>query len=623
MNEVKKTKYRTFDEVYENYEGRNNILIALSIKKGSNILYLGNNKAHIRFLSNLGNLCICNGIDQLTSITESFDTIIADRFFDSIVWNQKIDFLLKLLTLKKESGHIYIFANNKLAIRYFSGTREEESSLPYGNLVVSNHLLSFREWERLIKSTGEEFKFYFPYPDLDFTNTIYTNDPKLGQIQSVETLFKDYRLMMFNDVQALNEINKSGYFKDFSNCFLIEIGSPSNVEMIKFSLERKPEFQMMTSILKNGTERSVEKKCICNAGIKHLDKIEEYYHRFNKYNQNLNIAYCPLKRKSQDTLEFKYITGENLEEKIELAVMKRDRSKIESYLKIIDELASVGERSPFKPNQRFYDVFGKRNYSLLENQECYDIANIDLIFGNVICNNKYYAIDYEWVFDCTIPKSYILFRTLLHSYALSKLEPSDLEALYELCGINEQLKDIFMEMEYSFQDYVSHLKISDIQKEYHLLKLFPYDLEQRIRKIELIQGEDKHTYYFDNGPSFNETFDIVPGIDVKLLIHGKSILGIHQLTVDGKAVSFTTNADLIDGNNYYFLNDPEICICAPAGNQLDIDGYFYLFNDGNIDRIVELMNLIGELAGQNHALQKHLDSLLSHRIVRLLDRKKK
>ncbi|WP_304646715.1 hypothetical protein, partial [uncultured Dubosiella sp.] len=84
---MKKTKYRTFDEVYENYEGRNNILIALSIKKGSNILYLGNNKAHIRFLSNLGNLCICNGIDQLTSITESFDTIIADRFFDSIVWN--------------------------------------------------------------------------------------------------------------------------------------------------------------------------------------------------------------------------------------------------------------------------------------------------------------------------------------------------------------------------------------------------------------------------------------------------------------------------------------------------------------------------------------------------------
>lgn len=620
---MKKTKYRTFDEVYENYEGRNNILRVLSIKKGSNILYLGNNKAHIRFLSKLGNLKVCENFEAARELNENFDVIIVDRLFDTITWNEKLEWLGFLKKIKKHSGHIYLFANNKLAIRYFSGTYEEGSTIPFGNLLESNHLLSYKEWKQLIKSMNEEYKFYFPYPDLDFVNVIYTKDPKLGQIPNAETLFKDYRLILFNDVQALNEINKSGYFKDFSNCFLIEIGTPSSIEMVKFSQERKEIYQMMTWILQKKNEKIVEKKCLYPAGISHLDKIEEYYHRFNSYNKNPNIAYCDLKRKSRNVLQFQYIIGENLEEKVEIAVQKNDIYKIKEYLKIIDELASVGSQTSFSPNQRFFEVFGERDYSLLEKQECFDVANIDLIFGNVICNDKYYAIDYEWVFDCTIPKSYIMFRTLFHSYGLSQLKKEDLDTLYELYGINDALKEIYLNMEIHFQEYVSDSKLSDILKEYHLLKLFPEEIERRMRRFEIHQNNQITTYCSDTLPTLDIQFDIEPNQNIDLIIHGKCILEIRHLMVDGKEVSFMTNAALIDGKTYYFINDPQIHIEAQNGNKLSIEGYFYLFNDGNVDRMVELMNLCDELSKRNQALENHLLYRISHKLARLFGSGKK
>lgn len=117
----------------------------------------------------------------------------------------------------------------------------------------------------------------------------------------------------------------------------------------------------------------------------------------------------------------------------------------------------------FEENQEFLDVFGKQDQTLLLNEKCIRFCDIDVILENVILTdeNKYFILDYEWVFDCTVPISFIMYRAILHSIAISKLKREEIELIYEHYGITKELRKVYLAMEESFQHYVSDVKIGD------------------------------------------------------------------------------------------------------------------------------------------------------------------
>ncbi|MFR3431553.1 MAG: hypothetical protein ACLTTH_16385 [Holdemanella porci] len=76
------------------------------------------------------------------------------------------------------------------------------------------------------------------------------------------------------------------------------------------------------------------------------------------------------------------------------------------------------------------------SYSQMKN--LYVFVDIDIILENVVLteNNKFYILDYEWVFDCTVPISFILYRAILHSMAISELPDEQIDELYKRYGIS-------------------------------------------------------------------------------------------------------------------------------------------------------------------------------------------
>lgn len=141
--------------------------------------------------------------------------------------------------------------------------------------------------------------------------------------------------------------------------------------------------------------------------------------------------------------------------------MKHDQlDKIIEIMDLLYKINAYGDIIDFKVNQEFIDVFGKQDESLLLDQKCIRFCDIDVILENVILtqNHTYSILDYEWVFDCTIPVSFIMYRAILHSIALSKLNEEEIEKIYLRYGITKELKEVYLAMEEHFQAYVSDLK---------------------------------------------------------------------------------------------------------------------------------------------------------------------
>ena len=130
---------------------------------------------------------------------------------------------------------------------------------------------------------------------------------------------------------------------------------------------------------------------------------------------------------------------------------------------LLYEIISDGIIESFNVNEEFLNVFGNHDFELLSNEKSIRFCDIDIILENVVLtkNKKFYILDYEWVFDCTVPISFILYRAILHSMAISKLPSEQIDKLYKRYGISTELRGLYLSMEEHFQNYVSDKKISD------------------------------------------------------------------------------------------------------------------------------------------------------------------
>ena len=208
--------------------------------------------------------------------------------------------------------------------------------------------------------------------------------------------------------------------------------------------------------------------------------------------------------------------------------MKHDQlDKIIETMDLLYKINTCGDIVDFKVNQEFTDVFGKQDESLLLDQKCIRFCDIDVILENVILtqNHTYSILDYEWVFDCTIPVSFIMYRAILHSIALSKLNEEEIDKIYLRYGITEQLKTLYLSMEENFQHYVSDEKISDY---YNKLRMYLLDLHKEEEKdlLDIIVNGQKNTL-FNSKQMHYETN--VENQDVNIQFGKKSILKLNSI----------------------------------------------------------------------------------------------
>ena len=75
----------------------------------------------------------------------------------------------------------------------------------------------------------------------------------------------------------------------------------------------------------------------------------------------------------------------------------------------------------------------------------------------------------------------------------------------------------------------------------------------------------------------------------KLKLNAKSIFKVISLELNGETIDFQINADIVNNNDYYCLNQPVISIDCQSEGILKLSLEIFYFNEDCIDNIVYLM----------------------------------
>ncbi len=595
-------KYRDF---YNNIKYRTNVFEWYPFKEDAKLLYVGDSAIlESYFLQRFK--CSTTSLSDLDSLNDStFDYIIVDGEFDCMDDKEKA--LCDLLNKLDLEGQLILLTNNKLALRYFAGVKEFESDEFFGNLKKHTNLYSKNQWDTLFSKLKVHAQYYYPYPDYFLTTQVLSDEWLTGNINLEYEDCHEFRYRFFNENIALQSLVESGDFATFSNSFMIILSNhKSNIIYSKISSERKDNFKICTNILKDQDTYRVEKIALDPSGISHFERIHQFY-KTTKHNDLFH--YCPVQLEN-NTLIFDFIKGENLESIVNGYVKHDQLDKIFETMDLLYKINTYEDLVDFKINQEFIDVFGKQDESLLSNQKCIRFCDIDVILENVILtnDNSYSILDYEWVFDCTVPISFIMYRAILHSIALSKLKKAEIDQIYLRYGITKELKEVYLAMEEHFQAYVSDLKIRDY---YSSLPRQVIDLRKEIDRhyVDIIIGDDKE-YVFNSGQIHYEKE--VGCSDFKIEFGKKAIFKLNEIKVNGNIVSnFKTNATFVIHDDYYFIDVPQIDVQNKEAGLFEFDFYMYYYGEDCIGNIINLIDA-------NHSLNEELNRLKSSKLYRFM-----
>lgn len=227
----------------------------------------------------------------------------------------------------------------------------------------------------------------------------------------------------------------------------------------KFNNSRKPEFQLLTTIEKEGEnifsyKKSLSKKAddFLNSMIKNYEKMIE-----------VSFSIIPAKpEKLENKIKFEYKNGETFERMLFKSFEKKDKEKFLSIIKKFVYLLEKNKIVEDFTSDDFNKIFENDSEKNRKKQKLIEIGCLDINFDNIVKDTKnddIFLIDYEWFFDFPLPIKYITFRSITSFYiknsSYNLIKFIDIEELYEVLNISKKDRDIFIRYEYNFQKYVN------------------------------------------------------------------------------------------------------------------------------------------------------------------------
>ncbi|MFP3153691.1 hypothetical protein LQZ18_04535 [Lachnospiraceae bacterium ZAX-1] len=278
-----------------------------------------------------------------------------------------------------------------------------------------------------------------------------------------------------------------------------------------------------------------------------------------------------------DQVILEYIEGTTLEEELDTLL---DRKQIDGVLQLIGEAATqirtIKDQKEFEKSPEFVEVFG--DAQLPGGLLAAPAANIDMLFSNILVNDNWNIIDYEWTFLFPIPTNYIVFRAI-HYYieSAAKRWTVKIKNPYEQLGISTAEMIAYERMEQNFQKYTQgdHVALGTL---YHAMGQAAIPISDILERID----ERKLQVYFDRGDGFKESDScfIESGTQGKFQAIVQLPKGVVRLRLDPslkacmleelkiawdkdfvEQVKITTNGYELDKGTYLFqTTDPNITI---------------------------------------------------------------
>lgn len=352
----------------------------------------------------------------------------------------------------KEDGTILLAIDNKFGVKYLAGSTRNKEEVPlanYKNYIKKDYKLYGKtELEAIIKNVGlSTYKFYYPLPNYNITDTIYTNE-YLPKNISYNIYYREDEEILFNEITFMQETIKNKQFDMFCNSYLIEI-SPKcteNINFVKYSNMRKEKYKIITKIEKD----NVIKEAYKTISKEHIDNIKS----------NIDIlkmlGFKTIEKYNNGEINSEYIKNTTMEEYLQNILDKNDINKLEEeldkwYIFLKEKLLNV------KENYIEKDIFEK--YSIKIEKDKKDklyitkYGFIDLLFENVFYSGDEYIIfDQEWREE-GIPLEYMLYRALKKLFKENANLEEYVNEIYEKYNIKSYI-NVFEEIDEIWQEQI-------------------------------------------------------------------------------------------------------------------------------------------------------------------------
>ena len=331
----------------------------------------------------------------------------------------------KLLAFK---GKGFIGFNNKLALNYFNGVYPENNILFSTFNAKSNVSVTKNDILSVLKENNNmKYKFYYPFPDLYFPRTIFTDEilQEMPYGHHYSYFGKD-RMLFFNEYYMFNKLQKNNCVDIFANCFLLEISNSGDLDKCIFAKNQyfvSKKYRVVTKILNTNNKNIVIKQGLTKEAEEHLnvlyeDSIQASDSRYIKYikyhkeaNGSLSMPYLTTKSMSSKLQEILY----NYSHNITLSLDELKNIIVKQFSDLYDKFkkSSVLINSNDIYTDEFINYFGEEQ--LTEKKiNCLKNTSLDLHTDHIYSNENggYQVIDIDPMVFFYVPINYIMWSII-------------------------------------------------------------------------------------------------------------------------------------------------------------------------------------------------------------------
>ena len=440
-------------------EFKKNIIAWYPIKPKDSVLIVGKNDKILKEIESKTKQVLNIDISYIDQIKEKYDYVLLIGVLDTLDSNDEmIEVLAKANSLKNKK--ILIACKNKFGMKYWSGEQFSSKDRPFSSIECSKPcFISYPKFKELLQKIGLKFKLYYPLPDYDFTNVIYTDEymPSNENIDSrVISISQHDEYLSFSERKAFKELLKEekNLFPFFTNVFFAEAGEDEEFEKIKYvsyGNTRKKEYRIKTIIDGDYVYKSEN----CVEANDHILNIEHNIRSIKNTGLNCLDKY----EDGQIVSSFLY----DAKSYVDVLIDEYNNNGFDALISKINDFKNDVLNKIYieeKPNK---SVFEKYNIDvsdeLIYRMHFTKKGLWDLIFSNcLVKNDEVYIYDQEW-FEENIPIEFILYRAIFYCQELKKV--LDINDIYSAEGISDFVQ-VFKELDEKMQNQIVDKEIWDL-----------------------------------------------------------------------------------------------------------------------------------------------------------------
>lgn len=448
-----------------------------------------------KFFMDKDNIEIINADLRNIKFEKKYDYIIfADDLKDYLKYydNSIAEFFKYLISLLTEKGKLLFITDNCFGIKYVSGASYKNNEKSLYSKDNEFELPSRNELKVALEKAGlTNYTFYYPLPDFNITNLIFSDKylPKPNMSKLMYNLnYTEGSKIILNELETLKKITRKNEFTHFANSFFIEISKDEKYEnktkFVSFNNLRKEEYRLMTKMYDKYVEKTSYRKSseshMKNIG-KNIEKLQNLgFNLLDKYDEKTNIVTS--KYVSEDSINLLILKAFNSNKIFDAINMIKDWYKYIYSLLEKDNLEDVSST-----------IFNIANVDIEQEkiQKLHFIKNgfIDLVFENTFfIDEKYYIYDQEWNYKNS-PIEFILYRAInnLYSYDFNLENIISKQDMFKQFNIDFCINEFEKLEKYIQQDILDDERLKYYSRAYN----YKLDLDNAFNEVESITDELK------------------------------------------------------------------------------------------------------------------------------------